>query len=129
MDKKEHIKVSEKNCPVYEPPGHSDTYNRRLAGPFNGSNNIEFIIGEMGKTGDAAPHTHHGFDQMMYLLEGSLKITSPATGKVDVFEPGDLVIFPDGVEHKVEVVSEHARFVVLYGPPKQHMGKDGNWIT
>lgn len=73
---KEHIKVSLSEVPVYEPPGHSDTYNRRLAGPFNGSNNVEFIIGEMGRTGDAAPHTHHGFDQLMFILEGQLRITS-----------------------------------------------------
>ena len=126
---KEHIKVSLSEVPVYEPPGHSDTYNRRLAGPFNGSNNVEFIIGEMGRTGDAAPHTLHGFDQLMFILEGQLRITSPATGKEDVFVPGDLVIFPDGVEHKVVVESEHAKFCVLYGPPKQHMGPDGNWIT
>lgn len=30
---KEHIKVSLSEVPVYEPPGHSDTYNRRLAAP------------------------------------------------------------------------------------------------
>ena len=81
---KEHIKVSLSEVPVYEPPGHHDTFNRRLAGPFNGSNNVEFIIGEMGKTGDADPHTHHGFDQLMFILEGELRITSPATGKEEI---------------------------------------------
>ena len=126
---KEHIKVSLSEVPVYETPGHHDTFNRRLAGPFNGSNNVEFIIGEMGKTGDADPHTHHGFDQLMFILEGELRITSPATGKEDVFVPGDLVIFPDGVEHKVVVESEKSRFVVIYGPPKQHLGENGEWIT
>ena len=125
---KEHTQVSEKDVPVYEPPAHNDTFNRRLAGPFNGSNNVEFIIGEMGRTGDAAPHTHHGFDQLMYILEGQLRITSPATGKEDVFVPGDLVIFPDGVEHKVVVESEKSRFVVVYGPPKQHKDENGNWV-
>lgn len=126
--KKEHIKVSLKDVEVYEPPAHSDTYNRRMAGPFNGSNNVEFIIGEMGRTGDAEPHTHHGFDQMMYILEGKLRITSPATGKEDIFEPEDLVIFPDGVEHKVVVESEKAKFIVIYGPPKQHQDEHGNWV-
>ena len=125
---KEHIKVSLSEVPVYEPPGHHDTFNRRLAGPFNGSNNVEFIIGEMGKTGDADPHTHHGFDQLMFILEGELRITSPATGKEDVFVPGDLVIFPDGVEHKVVVESEKSRFVVVYGPPNQHQDENGNWV-
>ena len=125
---KEHIKVSLSEVPVYEPPGHHDTFNRRLAGPFNGSNNVEFIIGEMGKTGDADPHTHHGFDQLMFILEGELRITSPATGKEAVFAPGDLVIFPDGVEHKVVVESEKSRFVVVYGPPKQHQDENGNWV-
>ncbi len=100
-----------------------------MAGPINGSSNVEFIIGEMGRTGDAAPHVHHGFDQLMYILEGRLRITSPATGKEDVFEPGDLVIFPDGVEHKVVVESEHSKFVVLYGPPKQHLDEHGNYVT
>lgn len=124
----EHIKVSLKDVPVYEPPGHHDTFNRRMIGPFNGSNNLEFIIGEMGKTGDADPHTHFGFDQVMYILEGRLKITSPATGKEDIFEPGDLVYFPDGVEHKVVVESEKSRFCVIYSPPKQHKDEDGNWV-
>ena len=96
--------------------------------PGNGSNNVEFIIGEMGRTGDAAPHTHHGFDQLMYILEGQLRISSPATGKEEVFVPGDLVIFPDGVEHKVVVESEKSRFVVVYGPPKQHKDENGNWV-
>lgn len=125
---KEHIKISTKDVPVYEPPGHNDTFNRRLAGPFNGSEHVEFIIGEMGKTGDAEPHTHFGFDQIMYILEGELRITSPATGKEDLFVPGDLVIFPDGIEHKVVVESEHSKFIVIYSPPKQHMGENGSWI-
>jgi len=124
----EHIKVSLKDVPAYEPPGHHDTFNRRMAGPFNGSNNIEFIIGEMGKTGDADPHTHYGFDQLMYILEGQLCITSPATGKEELFVPGDLVLFPDGAEHKVVVESENSRFIVIYGPPKQHQDEDGNWV-
>ena len=126
---KEHIKVSLKDVPVYEPPGHNDTFNRRFVGPFNGSNNVEFIIGEMGKTGDAEPHTHYGFDQMMYILEGKLRITSTETGKEDTFEPDDFVFFPDGAEHQVVVESDSSRFVVIYGPPKQHKDENGNWVN
>ena len=117
MDKKSFIKVSEKDPPVYKPSGHNHTYNRRLAGPFNGSKHIEFIIGEMNKGGGAKNHFHTDSDQMMYILEGALRIISPE--REEKIFPGDLVVFLKGVEHEVQCETEQAKFVVLYGPPRQ----------
>lgn len=94
-----------------------NTYNRRLAGSFNGSDNVEFIIGEMHRGGGAVNHLHTDFDQMMYILEGELRIISP--GREEVVVPGDLVVFPKNLEHQVLCETELARFVVLYSPPRQ----------
>lgn len=115
--KNSHIKISESDVPIYVPAGHAGTYNKRLAGRFNCSNNIEFIIDEIDETGDAEAHVHDDVDQMIYLLEGKLRIISP--GKEDLMVPGELVIFAKGVEHRAISASKKARFAVIYGPPKE----------
>jgi len=117
MSKKVFIKVSTKEVPVYKPAGHENTHNRRLAGPHNGSEYIEFIIGEMHKGGSAENHFHADSDQMIYMLEGELHVVSP--DREENITPGDLVVFPKEVAHEVQCKTDFARFVVLYGPPKQ----------
>jgi len=117
MNNNEFIKVSIKDSPVYEPEGHEHTYNRRLVGPFNGSEHLEFIVGEMHKGGGAKKHCHTELDQIIYMLEGELRIISPQQD--ETITPGDLVLFLKGIEHEVHCESELARFVVIYGPPKQ----------
>lgn len=112
-----YYKVSEKSVPVYSPPGHGDTFNRRLLGPSEGSRFVEFIIGEMGNVGHAEPHAHATFDQVMYILEGHLRVTGD--GDEVVLEPGDLIYFPVGNLHKVVCETERSKFVVLYSPPRE----------
>lgn len=112
-----YIKVSETEVPVYCPPGHGDTFNRRLLGPKDGSQNIEFIIGKMGRVGNAEPHAHATFDQIMYMLEGRVRVTGD--GPDVVLKVGDLIYFPKGCEHRVEVETEEAKFIVLYTPPRE----------
>jgi len=119
MNKKSFIKVSAEDAPVYEPAGHAFTCNRRLAGPHNGSENIEFIIGEMQKGGGADNHIHTDFDQMIYMLHGVLRVTTP--GRQDTIVAGDLAVFTKGMEHEILCESDMARFIVLYGPPCQRM--------
>ena len=116
MKQKGFIKVNADDVPVYEPSGHKNTYNRRLAGLFNGSENIEFIIGEMHSGGGAERHVHSNVDQMMYVMDGTLRIISP--GGEEIAAPGDLVVFIKGEEHEVQCESEFARFIVLYSPPR-----------
>lgn len=117
MDINTLIKINVNDVPVYEPAGHYLTYNRRLAGYFNGSDNLEFVIGEMHKGGGAENHLHSNLDQMIFMLEGELEVISP--GRNERIVPNDLVVFLKNTEHEVHCVSDKARFIVLYAPPHQ----------
>ena len=112
------IKVSVNEVPVYTPPGHDDTYNRRLFGPDDGCQYFELIVGEMGRTGHAEPHAHSEFEQSMYMLEGLLRVYGD-DGLEVTLEPGDAIYFPIGCEHKVVCETPQARFLVIYTPPRQ----------
>lgn len=119
MDKtiNQYIKVSETDVPEYCPPKHDNTFNRRLLGPKEGSMQMEFIIGRMKKGGNASPHLHSAFDQVMYMLEGKVRVTGDGA---DVFlVPGDLIYFPQNCMHEVDVQTEEAKFIVLYSPPRE----------
>jgi quercetin dioxygenase-like cupin family protein len=119
MDEKSPIVISASSAPVYEPEGHALTYNQRLAGPFNGSENAEFVIGKMYQGGGAKGHSHSEFDQMMFMLEGELRVVAPGFD-CSIF-PDDLIVFPKNVQHEVFCVSDVARFIVIYSPPKQEL--------
>ncbi len=106
------------DVPFYGPPGHADTQNRRLLGPFNGSNDVEVIIGEMGPSGSADTHTHDEFDQIAVMLEGELQVVTP--DEDIIVRAGDYNMIPRGCEHTV-YVREKARFVLLYSPPRQKL--------
>ena len=106
---------------IYAPPAHSDTRNRRLLGPFNGCNDVEVIFAEMGNTGTADTHTHEDFDQISILLEGQLRCVTPYEDKV--MNPGEYRMIPRGLEHTAYCVSEKARFILIYAPPRQKRGE------
>ena len=116
-EKEAFIKVKPSDVSVYTPAGHDDTYNRRLVGPGMGSKYVEVILGEMGPKGTADPHVHDNLEQIIYLLEGNLKVFSD--GVEDVLEPGDLGFIPVGVSHQVLCESGKARFLIIYAPPKE----------
>ena len=109
------IKVSPNEVDVYSPAGHEDTHNRRLIGPATGSTRVELILGEMGPQGIGEAHAHEGCDQILYLLEGRLKLISNEAE--EILDPGDLGFIPEGVPHEVICISEGARFLVLFAPP------------
>ena len=111
------VKVRPNDLDVYTPAGHDDTYNRRLVGPGIGSKYIEVILGEMGPKGVAEPHIHNDLEQVIYLLEGILRVVSD--GNEDVLEPGDLGFIPVGVSHQIFCESGRARFLIMYAPPKE----------
>ena len=115
--KNRFIKVSPKDVGVYTPEGHDDTYNRRLVGPSMGAKYVEVIFGEMGQKGVADPHVHKNFEQIIYLLEGNLKVISQ--GAEEILEPGDLGFIPVGVSHQVICETGKARFLIIYAPPKE----------
>ena len=111
------IKVRPNEVDVYSPAGHRDTRNRRLIGPAAGSNHVELILAEMGPRGIGEDHVHESRDQIIYLLEGSLKVISD--GKEEILDSGDLGFIPEGVHHEVTCISQGARFLVLYAPPME----------
>jgi quercetin dioxygenase-like cupin family protein len=111
------IKVRPHELEVYSPAGHRDTRNRRLIGPEAGSLHVEVILGEMGPQGIGEVHAHGSCDQIFYLLEGRLKVISDEAE--EILDPGDLGFIPEGVLHEVVCMSEEARFLVMYAPPKR----------
>ena len=116
-ERSEFIKVKPSEVDVYTPAGHDDTYNRRLVGPEIGSKYVELILGEMGPKGVADPHVHNDLEQIIYLLDGTLKVISD--GIEDVLEPGEVGFFPVGISHNVFCESGRAKFLVIYAPPKE----------
>ncbi len=110
-------KISLKDVPVYTPPGHGDTYNRRLIGPRDGAEHVEVIVGEMGRTGNAEPHFHKEFEQCMYMLSGVVRVSGD--GEEVTLEKDDFIYFPKDSSHKVVCETEKATFLVIYTPPRE----------
>ena len=117
-------KVCLNDVPVYSPPGHGDTFNRRLIGPKDGARHVEVIYGEMGGVGHAEAHAHTEFEQCMYMLSGKLRVTGD--GEEVTLEKGEFIIFPVGCGHKVVCESEKASFIVIYAPPREASGEAVN---
>lgn len=117
MDEGKFIKVRPNAVDVYSPAGHRDTRNRRLIGPAAGSTHVELILGEMGPQGIGEAHVHEICDQILYLLEGRLKVIFDESE--EILDPGDLGFIPEGVPHEVVCLSEEARFLVLFAPPNR----------
>jgi quercetin dioxygenase-like cupin family protein len=109
------VKVRPHEVDIYSPPGHGDTRNRRLIGPAAGSSHVEVILAEMGPQGIGEAHAHKGFDQILYLLKGQLKVICDEAE--EILDPGDLGFIPEGVSHEAICMSEGAKFLVLYAPP------------
>jgi quercetin dioxygenase-like cupin family protein len=109
------VKVRPNEVDVYSPAGHRDTRNRRLIRPAAGSTHVEVIVGEMGPQGIGEAHAHGSCDQILYLLEGRLKVISDEAE--EILDPGDLGFIPKGAPREVICMSEGARFLVMFAPP------------
>lgn len=107
------------NLPTYGPPNHVGTVNRRLLGPFNGSKNIEIILGQMDNKGKALPHTHEKMDQIIILLDGELRCQTPEEDII--LDKGAYVLIPKGLEHTVTCLTDSAQFFIIYNPPLQKL--------
>lgn len=115
-EKATFARVKPNDVSVYVPPGHDDTYNRRLVGPEMGADHLEVILGEMGPRGTADPHVHAGSEQVIYLLEGTLRVI--CDGLQEMLGPGEIAFFPAGLSHQIRCESGRARFLVIFAPPK-----------
>jgi len=64
----------------------------------------------------AAPprHIHHGFDELIYVLEGEL--TFELAGEAFAAPRGSIVFVPRGVEHGFAVESDRVRLLAIFLP-------------
>jgi len=59
--------------PIYVPPAHSHTKNRRLLGPgFFGSGRVEVVLGEIEYGGQADPHSHSEVEQAFFVIQENI---------------------------------------------------------
>jgi len=103
--------------PVYSPPAHSHTKNRRLLGPGPfGSGRVEVVLGEIEYGGQADPHSHSGVEQAFFVIQG--KAVVEIEGKSAIVGPDDFVYLPAGATHRViPQEGPTLKLLILYTPP------------
>ncbi len=99
----------------YSPANHHGTLNKRLIGPELGARHMEMVYGEIQAGGNALPHAHPGLEQAVYVLEGTA--VAGIDGQFYNVGPGDVMFFPEGVFHSIEVKSDVLKLLVVYAPP------------
>lgn len=103
--------------PLYSPPGHRNTLNRRLVpGPGREARNLEVVLGVIGPGGEAETHSHPTSEQVAFVLEGRALIE--VGGEKAVAPAGALVYLPPGLEHRVTVMGDDPlKLLLVYSPP------------
>lgn len=99
----------------YSPANHHGTLNKRLIGPSLGARHMEVVYGEIQAGGNALPHAHPGLEQAAYVLEGNA--VAGIDGEFYPVGPGDIMFFPEGVFHSIDVKSDVLKLLVIYAPP------------
>lgn len=104
------------NLPVYEPPGHWGTHNRRLvAGGQAGT--YEMILGTMEPDGGSTRHMHQRNHQAMFIMRGEaiIEIGDAAPQRCPA---GSVLQIPPGVEHQISAGGgQPLEFIVVFSPP------------
>jgi len=114
MNKSKYF-ISTEKVEGYCPPNHERTTNYRLAGKgVLDSSNMEIIFAELSKGGEAKIHSHTDSEQAIFVLEGSLE--AEVSNEKKVMGPHELVYIPVNTEHRLTVLSEKMRCLVLYSP-------------
>ncbi len=105
------------DLPVYTPPAHSKTENRRLLGPAAfGSNRMEIVLGEIEAGGQADAHSHESVEQAFFVIRGRAKVE--IEGESAVVGPDDFIYLPVGVSHRVTPLDgERLKLLIIYSPP------------
>ncbi len=100
----------------YSPANHSGTKNYRMVAPgVNGAQFMEIILGDIERHKGSVAHAHPGMEQAVYVLEG--EATAEIGGIPHRIKAGDLMFFPAGVFHDLNVVTERIKLLVIYSPP------------
>jgi len=98
--------------PLYSPPGHSKTTNRRLLG----SDRVEVVFGQIEYGGQADPHSHADVEQAFFVLEG--KAVVEIAEKSAEVGPNDFVYLPPGTSHRVTPLDgPPLKLLIIYAPP------------
>lgn len=105
------------DLPIYHPPGHSKTENRRLLGPGAfGSNRMEVVLGEIEAEGQADAHSHESLEQAFFVIRGRAEVE--IDGKSAVVGPDDFIYLPTGATHRVTPLEgERLKLLIIYTPP------------
>jgi quercetin dioxygenase-like cupin family protein len=100
----------------YSPANHEGTKNYRLVAPgVNGAQFMEIVYGDIERHAGAVAHAHPGMEQAAYVIEG--EATAEIDGVRHHISTGDLMFFPAGVFHDIQVISERIKLLVIYSPP------------
>ena len=100
----------------YAPANHTGTRNFRIIGAETvGAKNVEVLIGEIERGKGALPHSHHGIEQVCYLLEGTARVE--VGGEAFEMSQGDSCFFTADEPHVFTVTSDRAEVMVIYAPP------------
>ena len=104
------------DVPPYSPANHEGTKNYRLIAPgVNGAQYMEIIYGDIQRHAGAVAHAHPAMEQATYVLEGEATVN--IDGEQNHVKAGDLLFFPAGVFHDIQVISERIKLLVIYAPP------------
>ncbi len=112
------------NLPVYTPPAHSNTQNRRLLGPGPfGSSRMEIVLGEIEFGGQADPHSHAGLEQAFFVIRGKAEVE--IEGETSVVGPDDFIYLPAGAAHRVTALpGPPLKVLIVYAPPLSSPGPE-----
>jgi quercetin dioxygenase-like cupin family protein len=81
----------------------------------NGAQYMEIIYGDIQRHAGAVAHAHPAMEQATYVLEGEATVN--IDGEQNHVQAGDLLFFPVGVFHDIQVISERIKLLVIYAPP------------
>lgn len=84
-----------------------DHWNPRIIGELNGQH-----VKLAKLKGEFIWHSHEKEDELFYVLKGNLKMEF--RDRVEILQPGEMIIVPRGVEHKP--VAEEEVHVILFEP-------------
>lgn len=115
-------KVSRLNeLPVYSPPGHSGTTNRRLV-LAEEARDFEMVHGCIAPGGEAEEHNHPDSYQAIYVLSGAAQVRLNGTDDYRC-QAGDTINIPKGIDHFVKSVGETSlEMIIVYSPPISRQG-------
>lgn len=99
----------------YTPPLHEGTVNQRLLTAEQSGGSVSVVHGVIQPDGTALAHFHNRSSQLLYIIDGVCEVI---LGDDHIsMAPGDTVLIPPGVCHKVKVTSDSPlKLVNVYYP-------------